>query len=211
MIYNIIGVMSGTSLDGIDIAYITFKFSKKWNFDLKKFKTFPYPISCKEKLKDSININSNELRSLDKLYTEFLAAKINLFIKNYNIKKLDAVCSHGHTVFHKPEQGITIQIGNLEELSSLINYKVVVNFREQDVKLGGQGAPLVPIGDKLLFSKYKYFLNLGGFANLSLNEEEKFIAYDICAVNTILNNLSFKLGKDYDFNGNFAKRGNIIV
>ena len=203
--------MSGTSLDGIDIAYITFKFSKKWNFDLKKFKTFPYPISWKEKLKDSININSNELRILDKQYTEFLAAKINLFIKNYNIKKLDAVCSHGHTVFHKPEQGITIQIGNLEELSSLINYKVVVNFREQDVKLGGQGAPLVPIGDKLLFSKYKYFLNLGGFANLSLNEEEKFIAYDICAVNTILNNLSFKLGKDYDFNGNFAKRGNIIV
>ena len=96
-------------------------------------------------------------------------------------------------------------------MSSLINQKVVVNFREQDVKLGGQGAPLVPIGDKLLFSKYKYFLNLGGFANLSLNEDEKFIAYDICAVNTILNNLSFKLGKDYDFNGNFAKRGNIIV
>ena len=203
--------MSGTSLDGIDIAYITFNFSKKWNFDLKKFKTFPYPISWKEKLKNSININPNELKSLDKLYTEFLATKINLFIKNHKIKKLDAVSSHGHTVFHNPEQGITIQIGNLEDLSSLINKKIIVNFREQDVKLGGQGAPLVPIGDKLLFPEYKCFLNLGGFANLSLKEEKNFIAYDICAVNTILNNLSLKLGKDYDFNGNFAKKGNIIV
>ena len=202
--------MSGTSLDGIDIAYITFKFSKKWNFDLKKFKTFPYPISWKEKLKNSININPNELKSLDKLYTEFLATKINLFIKSYNIKKLDAVCSHGHTVFHNPEEGTTIQIGNLEKLSSLINQKVVVNFREQDVKLGGQGAPLVPIGDKLLFSKYKYFLNLGGFANLSLNEDEKFIAYDICAVNTVLNKLSNRKGKLFDFEGGLAKNGKFI-
>ena len=210
-VYNIIGVMSGTSLDGIDIAHITFTFSKKWNFDLKKFKTFSYPLSWKKKLKNSINIKPNELNSLDKLYTEFLATKINLFIKKYNIKKLDAVSSHGHTVFHKPEHGITVQIGNLAELSNLINQKVVVNFREQDVKLGGQGAPLVPIGDKLLFPEYKCFLNLGGFANLSLKEEKNFIAYDICAVNTVLNNLSFKLGKDYDFNGNFAKKGNIIV
>jgi len=210
-VYNIIGVMSGTSLDGIDIAHITFTFSKKWNFDLKNFKTFSYPLSWKKKLKNSINIKPNELNSLDKLYTEFLATKINLFIKKYNIKKLDAVSSHGHTVFHKPEHGITVQIGNLAELSNLINQKVVVNFREQDVKLGGQGAPLVPIGDKLLFSEYKYFLNLGGFANLSLKDNKNFIAYDICAVNTVLNNLSLKLGRDYDFDGNFAKKGNIIV
>ena len=202
--------MSGTSLDGIDVAYITFKFSKKWNFDLKKFKTFPYPLFWKEKLKSSVNIKPNELNSLDKLYTEFLATKINLFIEKYNIKKIDAVSSHGHTVFHKPEKGITVQIGNLSELSNLINQKVVVNFREQDVKLGGQGAPLVPIGDMLLFSEYKYFLNLGGFANLSLKDSKRFIAYDICAVNTILNNLSLKLGKEFDFNGNFAKKGNII-
>jgi len=210
VVYNIIGVMSGTSLDGIDIAYITFKLSKKWDFDLKKFKTFPYPISWKRKLKRSIYLKPNELNSLNKLYTEFLANKINLFIKNNGIKEIDAVCSHGHTVFHKPKKGITVQIGNLPELSKLINQKVVVNFREQDVKLGGQGAPLVPIGDKLLFSEYKCFLNLGGFANLSIKENKNFIAYDICAVNTILNNLSLKLGKDYDFNGNFAKKGNII-
>ena len=202
--------MSGTSLDGIDIAYITFKLSKKWDFDLKKFKTFPYPISWKKKLKRSIYLNPNELNSLDKIYTKFLADQINLFIKNNGIKEIDAVCSHGHTVFHKPKKGITVQIGNLPELSNLINQKVVVNFREQDIKLGGQGAPLVPIGDKLLFFKYKYFLNLGGFANLSINEDKNFIAYDICAVNTILNDLSLKLGKDYDFNGNFAKKGNII-
>ena len=202
--------MSGTSLDGIDITYVTFKLSKKWDFDLKKFKTFPYPISWKRKLKRSIYLKPNELNSLDKLYTEFLADQINLFIKNNGIKEIDAVCSHGHTVFHKPKKGITVQIGNLPELSKLINQKVVVNFREQDVKLGGQGAPLVPIGDKLLFSEYKCILNLGGFANLSIKEDKNFIAYDICAVNTILNNLSLKLGKDYDFNGNFAKKGNIV-
>ena len=170
-VYNIIGVMSGTSLDGIDIAHITFTFSKKWNFDLKKFKTFSYPLSWKKKLKNSINIKPNELNSLDKLYTEFLATKINLFIKKYSIKKLDAVSSHGHTVFHKPEHGITVQIGNLAELSNLINQKVVVNFREQDVKLGGQGAPLVPIGDFDLFeNKAEAFLNIGGFCNISFKK-----------------------------------------
>jgi len=210
VIYNIIGVMSGTSLDGIDIAYVTFKLSKKWSFDLKKFKTVPYSIYWKKKLKRAINLKPSKLINLDKLYTEFLASKINLFIKNNHIKEIDAICSHGHTIFHNPKEGTTFQVGNLPELANLVNKKVVVNFREQDVKHGGQGAPLVPIGDKLLFSDYKCFLNLGGFANLSLNKLNNFIAYDICAVNTILNNLAQKLGKEYDFNGNFSKKGSII-
>ena len=110
--------MSGTSLDGIDIAFVTFKLSKKWSFDLKKFKTIPYPIYWKKKLKRAINLNPIKLINLDKLYTEFLASKINLFIENNHIKEIDAICSHGHTIFHNPKERTTFQIGNLPKLAT---------------------------------------------------------------------------------------------
>jgi len=210
MIYNIIGVMSGTSLDGIDIAHVTFRLEKKWSFNLNKYETVSYPSSWKKKLKKAHYLNIDSINSLDISYTTFLASTICQFIENNDIKEIDAVCSHGHTIFHNPNEGITFQIGNLPELSNLINKKVVVNFRQQDVELGGQGAPLVPIGDKLLFSDYSGCLNLGGFANLSLTNNDNIIAYDICAVNTILNPLAQELGKEYDFNGNIAKQGKLI-
>ena len=139
---------------------------------------------------------------------------IQLFINQCEVVpefiKIDAVCSHGHTILHQPEKGITLQIGNLPILATLLNKTVVCDFRKQDVALGGEGAPLVPIGDQLLFSEFDYCLNLGGFANVSTQKENRRIAYDICPVNIVLNPLAEQLGVPYDDGGKFAKQGNML-
>ena len=142
-------------------------------------------------------------------YTDYLSQIISAFISKHEIKTLDAVCSHGHTILHEPEKGVTLQIGNLPKLASLIKETVVCDFRVQDVKLGGQGAPLVPIGDKLLFPEYDYCLNLGGFANCSFDKNGNRIAYDICPVNIVLNLYAEKLGQPYDEGGKMAASGEI--
>ena len=122
---------------------------------------------------------------------------------------MDAVCSHGHTILHRPDLGYTLQIGNLPEISKIIGHTVVCDFRTADVALGGQGAPLVPIGDALLFSEYEFCLNLGGFANISFQKNEKRIAFDICPVNIVLNSLANKIGLEYDAEGKQASIGKV--
>lgn len=204
--YKVIGVMSGTSLDGLDITFIEFKKEKEWGFKIIHAITIKYSNEWYNKLKTAIDLNENDLNQLDVEYTEFLGKAISNFINNYQIKDIDAVCSHGHTVFHKPEKGFTKQVGNKKELSSILGLTVVCDFRVQDVELGGQGAPLVPIGDELLFNEYDYCLNLGGFANISTNNGER-IAYDICPVNIVLNHYASLLGVDYDDEGQLASQG----
>ncbi len=209
-IYHIIGVMSGTSLDGIDLAESIFKYSDgKWSFEILAAQTIPYSSFWKEELRGAIDYSSEKMERLDFKYTEKLSEEILKFIKKNNIQEIDAVCSHGHTVFHRPEKGLTYQIGNLPRLSKIIGQTVVCDFRLQDVELGGQGAPLVPIGDRLLFSEYDYCLNLGGFANCSFEKNGERIAYDICPVNIVLNKYAQKLGKDFDEGGNLAATGKI--
>ena len=203
--YYVLGVMSGTSLDGIDIAYIQFTYAKQWEFDIICAETVPYPSDWFQKLKKSSSLSLVEINDLDEVYTEFLAEVIQQFIQKKNIHSLDAVCSHGHTVLHQPENKLTIQIGNLPKLASLLKQKVVCDFRVQDVQLGGQGAPLVPIGDKTLFSDFDFCLNLGGFANISLEKNNSRIAYDICAVNTVLNEYASQLNFPYDKDGEIAR------
>jgi len=208
--YNVIGVMSGTSLDGIDLAHIEFTYqNKKWNYKLLECETIAYPLEWLNILKIAVDFSDEQLLILDKNYTSLLASAINAFIKKYKLSNIDAVCSHGHTIKHEPENSYTLQIGNLPIISELINQKVVCNFRVQDVKLGGQGAPLVPIGDKLLFSNYTYCLNLGGFSNISFENNTKRVAFDICPVNTVLNFYANKIGLDFDNEGKIAQTGNI--
>ncbi len=207
--YNVLGVMSGTSLDGIDIAHVTLVRKVRWSFHIHTAETFPYPNELQLDLKNAIDLDAASLDSFNEQYTDYLASKINHFITKNNIKNLLAVCSHGHTIFHKPNKGITLQIGNLPQLAKLINNRVICDFRTEDVALKGQGAPLVPIGDQLLFGNYDYCLNLGGFANLSFSSRHKRIAYDICPVNVVLNHYALKLGKKYDTGGAFAKAGNV--
>jgi anhydro-N-acetylmuramic acid kinase len=205
--YNIIGVMSGTSLDGIDFVYVTFKFNKTWSFQILHADTFSYDAYWLEILKDLVLFSNTELKVIDEDYTRYLANKIQNFIDKYNIHDIDAICSHGHTALHQPEKKLTYQIGNLPILASILKTKVVCDFRVQDVELGGQGAPLVPIGDALLFSEYKYCMNLGGFANISTTINNEVIAYDICPVNIVLNYYVKKLGYHFDDGGKIAFTG----
>ena len=208
--YHIIGVMSGTSLDGIDLAEIIFNFSEaKWNFEIITAETVPYSSFWKDELREAINYSEEKLERLDFKYTEKLSEEILKFIKKHNILEIDAVCSHGHTILHQPEKGFTYQIGNLPKISKMLGQTVVCDFRVQDVELGGQGAPLVPIGDRLLFPEYDYCLNLGGFANCSFEKNGERIAFDICPVNIVLNNYAEKLGHNFDEGGKLAASGKV--
>ncbi|MGB0895942.1 MAG: anhydro-N-acetylmuramic acid kinase [Flavobacteriaceae bacterium] len=209
--YYVIGVMSGTSLDGVDVAYLHFKYANTWTYDIIYGETIAYSPAWEQKLREAINYKTSELETLDVNYTVFLAEVIQDFIAKFKLEKIDAVCSHGHTILHQPEHGITFQMGNLKKLSEVLQQTVVCDFRVQDVELGGQGAPLVPIGDELLFSEFTYCLNLGGFSNISTNDGNKRIAYDVCPVNIVLNHYMQQLGKSYDDGGQIASSGQVDV
>ena len=208
--YHVIGVMSGTSLDGIDLAEIVFAYSNgKWNFTILAAETVPYSQFWKNELRAAIEYPKEKLERLDFKYTEKLSEEISKFIRKHNVQEIDAVCSHGHTILHQPERAFTYQIGNLPRLAKTLHQTVVCDFRTQDVALGGQGAPLVPIGDRLLFPEYDYCLNLGGFANCSFEKNGERIAFDICPVNIVLNRYAEKLGMDFDENGHLAASGKL--
>ena len=208
--YNVIGVMSGTSLDGVDFAHILFTYQNgKWDFVIKECATVPYTKEWTDRLRKAVDFSEEELILLNKEYTFLLGEMIHGFINGHQLSGLDAVCSHGHTVLHKPKDKITLQIGNMPEIAAIAKQRVVCDFRVQDVELGGQGAPLVPIGDRLLFTEYDYCLNLGGFSNISFEEDGKRIAFDVSPVNTVLNHYAMQLGYAYDDGGKLASRGNI--
>jgi anhydro-N-acetylmuramic acid kinase len=202
--------MSGTSLDGIDLAYVHFEKKKSWTFSIKKTQTIGYTAKWQNILTDIHQEYLAKVETIEEKYTDLLIHVIKEFIQINQIEVLDAICSHGHTIVHDPDRGITYQMGNKSKMATELNQVVVCDFRRQDVALGGQGAPLVPIGDQLLFSEYNACLNLGGFANSSTHQNGKMTASDLCAVNTILNRLAQKKGWSYDENGQLAKQGRLI-
>jgi len=208
--YNLIGVMSGTSLDGVDLAHIHFKIlNNKWSFEILECETIRYNTNWIDRLKNAIDSTSEELTLLNQEYTVLLGTIISNFIQKHRISNLDAVCSHGHTILHQPEKKLTLQIGNLPVIASICKQTVVCDFRVQDVLLGGQGAPLVPIGDQILFSEFDYCLNLGGFSNISFDFNNKRIAFDISPVNTVLNFYANQLYLEYDDKGSISRSGKI--
>lgn len=209
--FYVIGVMSGTSLDGVDIVYVKFTKDETWSFEIISSKTYKYEKSVAELLIDLSKKSIELIKEIDIEYSYELAKIINQFISQFSIKKIDFISSHGHTAIHNPSNAITYQIGNLPILSKKINQDVICDFRVQDVELGGQGAPLVPVGEKYLFKEYDSFINLGGFANISKHAGEYLIAYDICPVNILLNYFSRKIGKDYDNKGLIASSGKLIL
>jgi anhydro-N-acetylmuramic acid kinase len=207
--YKVIGLMSGTSLDGLDIAYCEFEKNKKWKYKIIYSETKKYNKKWKQKLSEAFKAKKKELEKLDKEYGNFIGKEVLKFIIQKKISP-DFIASHGHTVFHQPEKKFTLQIGDGAAIYSVCHLPVVYDFRSGDVALGGQGAPLVPIADKLLFSEYDFCLNLGGIANISYdNQKEERIAYDICPVNIVLNFLANQLGKEFDRDGKIATRGNL--
>lgn len=209
--YKVIGLMSGTSLDGLDIAYCEFKKNKNWSFEIIEAETKKYNKEWRAKLDSSHKRKINEICDIDIEFGKFIAQNILHFIGRKGISP-DLISSHGHTVFHQPGKGITVQIGDGKTISILCKLPVVCDFRSGDVALGGQGAPLVPLIDKLLFSKYRYCLNLGGFANISYdNASKKRIAFDVCPVNIVLNGLAIKSGKQFDEGGRMASLGKVNI
>ncbi|WP_435264102.1 anhydro-N-acetylmuramic acid kinase [Tenacibaculum sp. nBUS_03] len=207
--YRVIGLMSGTSLDGIDLVYVEFEKSNYQEFEILFSETIAYSKIWRERLEKAIFLSNEKLIKLDILYGNFLGIVVNKFIVDKGIKKIDFIASHGHTVLHQPDKGYTLQIGNGQLIANITQQKVICDFRSQDVKYGGQGAPLVPIGDKLLFSNYDYCVNLGGFANVSFEKHCKRLAFDICPVNIVLNSYTRKIGLEYDNGGELASSGMI--
>lgn len=206
---HIIGVMSGTSLDGIDLVYVKFDANNYKHFKILASTTVSYSKQWKHDLQNAITFSSDKLTLLDISYGKLLGNEINNFIKNNNIQNIGFIASHGHTVFHQPENGITLQIGSGQEIANITNQQVICDFRTQDVELGGQGAPLVPIGDELLFPNYDYCINLGGFANISFKKNDERVAFDICPVNIVLNHYCQKIGLAFDEGGKLAAAGKV--
>ncbi len=201
--------MSGTSLDGIDIVYVNFKLDINWKYELINSKTYKYEKRWSSLLQNISKEKINSIIKIDKDYTKLLSKYIINFINEFSIKDIDFVSSHGHTALHQPSNSITYQIGNLPILAKYINQKVVCDFRVQDIELGGEGAPLVPVGEEYLFSEYNTLINLGGFANITKRIKNNLIAYDICPINIVFNHLSRKMKLKYDEGGYIASTGNI--
>ena len=204
--YRVLGLMSGTSLDGVDLAICSFTKNKNWHYKIERSTTIKYSRYWLETLSNLHKKPEKIINEIDLKYGDLLSKLCNKFLKN---EKIDYISSHGHTIFHQPENNFTLQIGNGNVISKNTKKITISNFRNLDVSLKGQGAPLVPVGDKLLFRKYKYCVNLGGFANVSIKKNNEIIAFDICPVNIILNYFSNLKGRAYDINGCMAQKGNL--
>jgi anhydro-N-acetylmuramic acid kinase len=208
MQYNVIGLMSGSSLDGLDIAFVRFEETAgKWQFDLIEHACIPYPDTWRKNLTVLTGLSAKEYMLLHTAYGHYLGNCVNDFLEEKNLAyQVQLIASHGHTAFHFPSRHTTVQLGDGAAIAAVTGIRTISDFRSVDVALGGQGAPIVPIGEKLLFPEFDFFLNIGGIANLSANGE-KFIAFDICPANRILNLLSAHTEKGFDENGQLASVG----
>lgn len=202
--------MSGTSHDGLDLAYCIFNhLGNKWSYTIEKAETIPYSKAWVTRLMNLPEADEADIRTADLELGEYIGRAVLNFIKKYALKT-DFIASHGHTIHHDPAQKITIQIGDGKNIAEICGLTVVNDFRSTDVEMGGQGAPLVPLGDHLLFSEYDYCLNIGGIANISYEHLGQRVAFDICPANMVLNMLAEKAGNSYDDKGSMAKSGTII-
>ncbi len=210
MQYNVIGLMSGSSLDGLDIAFVHFEeMAGKWNFEILETTCIPYTSEWRKNLSNLINLSAKDYLLLHSAYGHYIGECVNHFLEEKNIAyRVQLVASHGHTAFHVPAQRMTAQVGDGAAIAAVTGIRTITDLRSVDIALGGQGAPVVPIGEKLLFPEFDFFLNLGGIANISA-KKESFIGFDICPANRVLNLLSASTDKGYDENGNLAAAGRV--
>ena len=211
MVYKVLGVMSGSSLDGLDLAFAEFQeVSGKWNFTIKAAACYPYPESWTARLSSATQLSAREYLLLDTAYGHYIGSSVNRFIEENGLAyQVQLIASHGHTVFHLPEHKMTAQLGDGAAIAAATGINTVTDLRALDVALGGQGAPIVPVGERLLFSSYGLLLNLGGIANITLQLTPSPIAWDICPANRVLNLLAEKAGRSYDENGSLARSGQV--
>lgn len=211
MIYRVIGLMSGSSMDGLDIAFVEFtEQSGKWQFEIKAVDCKPFDEEWIEKLSSASQASAFRYMSLHSEFGHYLGQKVNEFITENGLDyQVQLIASHGHTVFHEPSMKFTSQLGDGAAIAAETGINVVSDLRALDVALGGQGAPIVPIGDKFLFSEYQYLLNIGGIANLTIYREGIPKAFDIAPANKVLNLLAKQVGEKYDREGKMAAKGNL--
>lgn len=210
MVYRAIGLMSGSSLDGLDIAFAEFtEQAGKWTFEIKEAACLPYEEEWTNRLKNAIYLSALDYQLLHTAYGHYLGQKVNEFIASNGLQyQVGLIASHGHTTFHLPSQKMTAQLGDGAAIAAETGLPVVSDLRAMDVALGGQGAPIVPIGEQFLWKEYAYFLNIGGIANVSCNGDP-YIAFDVCPANRVLNMLANDAGKEYDAGGEMAASGNV--
>jgi len=208
--FVVLGLMSGTSLDGVDLALCHFTGdNNEWTYSIEAARTIPYSNEWKNRLIAAETFPGIDLLLLHKTYGAFLGELAHTFLKERKAVP-HFIASHGHTIFHQPEKKLTFQLGDGASIAATTRITTISDFRSLDVALGGQGAPLVPIGDELLFHEYNQCLNLGGFANISFSEKGSRKAYDICSVNLILNYLAAKYcNTPYDKNGSIGRSGKV--
>lgn len=209
MVYKAIGLMSGSSLDGLDIVFAHFHDQAgEWSYEIKAASCYPYEREWADRLRLAPELSASAYLLLHTAYGHYLGEKTALFTAEHDIElQADLIASHGHTVFHLPLAGMTAQLGDGAAIAAEMNMAVVTDLRALDVALGGQGAPIVPVGEKLLFPEYDLFLNLGGIANISMHRGGAVVAFDVCPANSILNALASLLGRPYDENGALASQG----
>jgi anhydro-N-acetylmuramic acid kinase len=210
MVYRAIGLMSGSSLDGLDIAYVEFQEQGgKWGYEIVQAVCYPYPGEWARKLKEAVHLSARDYQLLHTEYGHYTGQLVNQFIEEQQLQyKVAVIGSHGHTTFHLPAKKMTAQLGDGAAIAAATSLPVVSDLRALDVAFGGQGAPIVPIGEKLLMSGYDYFLNLGGIANLSINTDN-YTAFDICPANRVLNMLANDAGQEYDDGGALSATGSV--
>jgi len=210
MVYRAIGLMSGSSLDGLDIAFAEFtEQGGHWSFEIQAAECMPYTAEWKERLLGATTLDARAYLLLHSDYGNYTGQQVNAFIEKYKLHYKTAVIgSHGHTTFHMPERNMTAQLGDGAAIAAQTQLPVVSDLRALDIAFGGQGAPIVPIGEKMLLGDYSFFLNLGGIANISLNQDN-YIAFDFCPANRVLNMLAAKEGKEYDAGGQLAAAGTV--
>ena len=211
MIYRAIGIMSGSSMDGLDIAFTELtETGGKWSYEIIAADCLEYPDEWRERLLTAVDLSALNYQLLHAEYGHYIGNKVNEFIGKNNLHhRVNLIASHGHTTFHLPGKKMTAQLGDGAAIAAVTRLPVVSDLRNMDVAFGGQGAPIVPIGEKLLLGEYQYFLNIGGIANISVNEEGNYKAYDICAANRILNMLATIKGLPYDKGGMIAASGKV--
>jgi anhydro-N-acetylmuramic acid kinase len=211
MVYKVMGLMSGSSLDGLDLVYTELHENRgEWGFEIVAADCYPYSTEWQEKLKRAVTLNAQDYLLLHTAYGHYLGSEVNRFIEENNLHfKVGLIASHGHTTFHLPAQKMTAQLGDGAAIAAETGINVVSDLRALDVAFSGQGAPIVPIGERLLWKEYGMYLNLGGIANISFSLPNDYIAYDVCPANRVLNMLVAKMGQEYDNGGKLAASGTI--
>jgi len=210
--YRIAGLMSGSSLDGLDIAVADFELKDiqpikiEWKFIAAE--TIPFSDEWQQKLRTASTFNALDFCKLNAQLGHYFGSLVKNFLTTNNLNP-DYIASHGHTIFHYPNEHFTVQIGDGAAIAANTGIDVITEFRTTDVALGGQGAPLAPLADKYLFDGYDFYVNIGGIANISCNVDGQFYAFDTGAANQVLNALAQTIGKEYDENGKMAASGTI--